>query len=245
MLNVIISEFYKIFKSKIFMILSIVLLTMFALILASNIYYGEEARQLSTGISSYQEVYGQDITYYLILIFVTFLITNEYANGTIRQMACHGLARWKLVVGQYIAMYFAIVLILLIFGVSYSLVSTIFNQFGEVNLIALLSMSIGTLCMFFGIAGMGTLLSYLFKNGVAAILISILFVLSKDLLAYFLKALTKNSIFTRYSFSNMRRIILDYTSSPKEVFICSGVFLALGIMTIVGSCILFSKLDID
>ncbi|WP_242861555.1 ABC transporter permease [Cellulosilyticum ruminicola] len=89
MLNVIISEFYKIFKSKIFMILSVVLLMMFALILASNLYYGEEAQQLSTGISSYQEVYGQDITYYLILIFVTFLITSEYANGTIRQMTCH------------------------------------------------------------------------------------------------------------------------------------------------------------
>ena len=245
MLNVITSEFYKIFKSKVFMILSVVLLTMFGIILASNLYYGEAAQQLSTGISSYQEIYGQDITYYLILIFVTCLITNEYTNGTIRQMACHGIARWKLVVGQYIAMYLAIVCILVLFGAAYSLVSTIFNEFGEVNFIALLGMSIGTLCMFFGVAGIGTLLAYLFKNGIAATLMGILFVLSKDLLAYLLKALTKSSIFTSYSFSNMRRIILDYTSSPKEVFICSGIFLAVGVMTIVGSCLLFSKLDID
>ncbi len=148
-------------------------------------------------------------------------------------------------VGQYIAMYFAIAGFLLIFGAAYSLVSTIFNQFGEADLMALLGMSIGTLCMFFGIAGIGTLLAYVFKNGVASILVAILFVLSKDLLAYFLKVLTQNSIFIRYSFSNMRSIILDYASNPKDVYICSGIFLALGIITIVSSCLLFSKLDID
>lgn len=37
-------------------------------------------------------------------IFVAFLVTSEYSNGTIRQMACRGIYRWKLVLGQYIAM---------------------------------------------------------------------------------------------------------------------------------------------
>lgn len=100
-----------------------------------------------------------------------------------------------------------------------------------------------------GIIEMRELILKLNEERAITVLISshilILFVLSKDLLAYLLKALTKSSIFTSYSFSNMRRMILDYTSSPKEVFICSSIFLALGIMTIIGSCLLFSKLDID
>lgn len=245
MINIIVSEFYKIFRSKIFIIVSIILLCMLSISIGSSIYYGEEVQHSFTGISSYQGAYRGDIIYYIILIFVTSLITAEYANGTIRQMACRGISRWKLVFGQYIAIYLAITLILLVFGGGNLLFDTIFNQLGDVDLITFLSMNMGILCMFWAIAGIGTFISYLFKNGVVAMSISIFFVMFKDIFASLLNLLTNNDIFIKYSISNMHSIIIDLTSSPEDVFKCSIVFLVLGIITIIGSSLLFSKKDVD
>ena len=101
MINIVFSEFYKILRSKIFIVISIILLFMSSMIPGLHIYYGEKVQQASTGISIYRESYSGDIVYYIILIFVTSLITAEYANGTIRQMACRGISRWKLVFGLF------------------------------------------------------------------------------------------------------------------------------------------------
>ncbi len=245
MINIIFSEFYKILRSKIFIVVSIILLFMFSMSLGIGIYYGEEVQQLSTGISSYQASYSGDIIYYIILIFATSLITAEYANGTVRQMACRGISRCKLVFGQYIAIYFTITLIFLVFGVLNLLADTMFNQLGEVDLIAFLGMNMGILCMFWGIAGIGTFLSYLFKNGGVATAISILLVISSNYFAQFLNLLTKNDIFIKYSLSNMHSIVIDLTSSPEDVVKCSIVFLVIGVITIIGSGLLFSKRDVD
>lgn len=241
MINIVFSEFYKILRSKIFIVISIILLFMSSMIPGLHIYYGEKVQQASTGISIYRESYSGDIVYYIILIFVTSLITAEYANGTIRQMACRGISRWKLVFGQYIA----ITLIFLVFGVLNLLLGTMFNRLGEVDLIAFLGMNMGILCMFWGIVGIGTFIAYLFKNVGVTTAIAMLFVLSGNFFAQFLSVITKNDIFAKYSLSNMRNIIIDSTSSPEDVFKCAIIFLVLGIITIIGSSLLFSKRDVD
>ncbi|WGX77857.1 ABC transporter permease (plasmid) [Paraclostridium bifermentans] len=135
MINIVFSEFYKILRSKIFIVVSIILLLMISLHLASSVYPSKEVQPLITGISIYQESYSVDIIYYIIIMFVTSLITAEYANGTVRQMACRGISRWKLVLGQYIALYLTITLILLAFGTLNLLLGTMFNQLGDVDLI--------------------------------------------------------------------------------------------------------------
>ena len=126
MMNIISSEFYKIFKSKIFYGISIILLAMNIIAFCVTVFVQKSARfspeikaqMRETGISSYQGSYGGgDIIFYIILVFVACLITAEYENGSIRQMACHGIARWKLVLGQYIAMSAVITMILVAFGI--------------------------------------------------------------------------------------------------------------------------------
>lgn len=171
MMNILSSEFYKIFRSKIFYIISIILFAMnvFASVASvylqgSTSYSPEITEQMSaTGISSYQGSFSADIIFYIILIFVACVITPEYANGSIRQMTCHGIARWKLVLGQYVAASSVITCILLIFGVLNLLSGTIFFQLGEVDGVAFIRMNIGILCMFWGISGIGAFLSYLFS----------------------------------------------------------------------------------
>lgn len=245
MVNIVFSEFYKILRSKVFIVVSAILLFMFIMPLVSIIYQGEEYSQLTTGFSIYQESYGAKFIYYIILIFVTSLITAEYTNGTVRQMTCRGISRWKLVFGQYIAIYFTITLILFSFAILNLLSWTMINQLGSVDLIAFLSMNIGVLSMVWGIVGIGTFLSYLFKSGVVTTTLSVMIALFGDYFGQFLKLITDNDIFIKYSLSNMHRIVTDLTSSSEDIFKCSIVFLILGIITIIGSAILFSKRDVD
>ena len=100
MINIISSELYKIIKSKIFYGVLIIFLAMnfFAFIsgikeklnLSSSEAYDES---IATGISIFQSSFNADGFIYVILVFTVFLITSEYINRSIRQMACHGTAR--------------------------------------------------------------------------------------------------------------------------------------------------------
>ncbi|AGX41645.1 ABC transporter permease [Clostridium saccharobutylicum] len=251
MINVISSEFYKIFKSKIFYVISIILLAMnvisFVSLLVQKINSSSKIKEqlVGTGISNYQESYNADFVFYIILIFIAFLITAEYANDSIRQMACHGIARWKLVLGQYIAMSSVITIVLLGFGILNLLSYTVLSQLGKVDVVKFIIMNFGILCMFWGTAGIGTFLSYLLKNGGITIIVSILVVISSNLIANLLAFLTKNNIFATYNLSSMRKTIIDLTSKSEDVMICSIVFLLIGIVAVLGSSLLFSKRDVD
>lgn len=248
MMNVISSEFYKIFKSRIFYVISIILLAMNGLYLAISIFSKKSnsvSLESQTGIYSYQESYNADYIFYIIILFVVFLITSEYTNGTIRQMTCHGIARWKLILGQYIAISAAITIVLLIFGILNLLVDTILYQFGEFDEVAFIQMNIGLIFMFWGIAGIGVVISHLFKSGSVAVIISTLLIMSKNLIAELLYFITENSIFVRYNITSMRDTIINFASKPEDVMKCSIVFLLIGIFTILGANLIFYKRDVD
>lgn len=252
MVNIISSEFYKIFRSKILYAISIILLIMNSIafiasiwVKTSNSFSPEIKSQMAgTGVSSYQSSFGGDITFYLIVIFIACLVTSEYSNGSIRQIACHGISRWKLVLGQYIALASIITIVLITFGVVNLLSDSILFNLGEFNIIEFVRMNLGIICMFFGIAGIGMFFSHLFKNGGIAIAASILLILCNGMMINLLTLTTKNNVFINYTLGNMRNIIIDFTSNPLDIMTCSFVFLSIGIITTLGSCILFSKRDI-
>ncbi|KHD37046.1 hypothetical protein NL50_06870 [Clostridium acetobutylicum] len=253
MLNVISSEFYKIFKSKIFYVISIILLAMNCISFVISIFLKKsiltpsklKGQMLVTGFSSYRQSYNADFVFYIILIFVVCLITFEYANGSIRQMACHGIVRWKLVLGQYIAMSSIITIILLSFGILNLLTYTISFRLGEVPMAAFIRMNIGMICLFWGVSGVGTFLSYFIKSVSITIIVSMLLVVSSNLVVNLLTLLTKNDVFTKYSLTNMRNIIINFNSKPEDVVRCSIVFVLIGIITLLASSLIFSKRDID
>lgn len=253
MINIVSSEFYKIFRSKILYAISIVLLIMNSIacigsivVKTSNSFSPEIKSQMQgTGVSSYQSSFGGDIIFYLIIIFIVCLITSEYSNGSIRQISSHGISRWKLVLGQYIAISFIITIILVSFGTINLVADSILFKFGEINIIEFIRMNLGIICMIFGVSGIGLFFSYLFKNGGIAIAVSILLVLCNGMMTNLISLLTKNNIFTHYTLGNMRNTIIDFTSNPLDILICSFVFLSIGIITVLSSCVLFSKRDVE
>lgn len=244
MMNVIFSEFYKIFRSRIFYAVSIILLGMNVIAFVS-VSTATKSQMLGTGISSYQESYSVDFIFYIVLIFVACMITAEYANGNIRQMTCHGIARWKLVLGQYIAMSSVITIVLLGFGILNLLSTIMLFQLGQVDAAAFIRMNIGMICMFWGTSGIGTFLAYLLKNEGVTIIVSILLVASSSFIVNLLTLLTKNDVFKKYSLTNMRNTIVSFNSKPEDVMNYSIVFLLIGIITVFGSSLLFSKRDVD
>lgn len=253
MMNIISSEFYKVFKSKIFYTISIILVAMnaisfIAVLSVQNLnYFSAEIKtqMRETGISSYQGSYGGDLIFYIILIFAVFIITAEYANGSIRQMACHGFARWKLILGQYIAISSVVTMVLLAFGILRLLSNTILFEVGHIDLIPFIRMNVGILCMFWGVSGIGLFCSYLFKNGGITVIVTVLLVIGGKFAAAMLTSLTNNDIFFRYSLSNMRNTIIDFTSKPGDILKYAAVFVIIGVLTVIGSSLLFTKSDID
>lgn len=253
MMNIISSEFYKIFRSKIFFAVSTIMLVMNVFFFGLSVYQknsvsvSHDVKEMvsGSGVAGYQGSYGGDFIFYIILIFVVSMITAEYANGSIRQMACHGIARWKLVVGQYIAMSSVITIILIGFGAINLLSDTILYKFGEVNAAAFIRMNLGILCVFWGTAGVGTFLSYLLKNVGITIIISILLVTSSNFVVGMLTLLTKNEALGKYTLTNMRNAIINFASKPEETLKYSILFLFVGIVGVLGSSLLFSKRDVD
>ena len=245
MMNVISSEIYKIFKSKIFYGVLIVLLMMNAMLLISGLSAIRSSTILGTGISAYQESYHPDGIMYIILIFVVFLITSEYANGTIRQMGCRGIERWKLVLGQYIAISLLTILLVLGFGLINLLLFTVLFGLGEVNITAFMLMNLGMICMILATTGLGTFVSHLSKSLGIAVILSIALFLESDYIAKLLALLTNKNTVAIYGLRNMRKIIIDFNSSPEVIIKICMVLLLIVLATILGSYLLFLKRDID
>lgn len=248
MMNVISSEIYKIFKNKFFYAMLIIVFGMnFGGFIAGvkEKFSGIVDNASVTGISNYNGSFNEDGIFYMILIFVAFLITSEYANGSIRQMACRGIARWKLVLGQYIAMVLIITAVIFAFGIINLLIFTLLFQLGEVDTAVFLRMNFGLLCMILGTTAIGTFLSYLIKNVGITILASVLVITGSQVFVAGLAQVTNNDLFGMYSFSNMRRTIISFASNPNDVMELIILFLVITFVLITASCILFSKRDVE
>lgn len=243
MINVISSEIYKVFKSKIFYGIVIVFLLMNAITFISGSNVTSDA--LITGISVYQESYDADGMIYIILVFVAFLITAEYTNGSIRQMACRGIERWKLIIGQYIAISLITTGIILGFGFINLLSFTMLYKLGEVDINSFLYMNLGIVCMIWASAAFATFLSHLFKNVGITIIVSIILAKGSELIPSLFSMITENNIFTMYGLTNMRKIIINFSSTPEQIMKCCWALMLISIVAIWGACLVFSGRDID
>ena len=106
-------------------------------------------------------------------------------------------------------------------------------------------MNVGILFLFWGITGIGTFFAYLIKNSGITIVISIIFIIGGKFIMGLFSSLTKNDIFMKYSLTSMRNTIIDFNSKPEDVLWFSAVFLLIGIITVLGSSLLFTKRDVD
>lgn len=252
MINVISSEFYKILRSRVFHIISGILLFLNVVTFGRSLYVKysdsitamERQQMTATGFMSYQSSFSGDILFYVILVFAAYLITSEYANKSIRQMACHGITRWKLVLGQYIAISLVATIMMLCFAVINLTTDTILNGLGTVDAAVFARMNVGIICIFWGVSALGVLLSYIFRNGVLTIIISLLLVMGSNIAASIMTEITKNQDFITYSLSHMRLVIVNFKSVPSEVMNYSVIFLGIAAVSIALASVIFTKRDI-
>lgn len=247
MINVISSEFYKILRSRIFYIMSGILLFFNIVVFGRQVYekyFSTKNLMTATGIEDFQSAFASDFVFFIIAIFTAYIITSEYNNKSIRQMACHGIARWKLVLGQYIAISCMATIIMLVFGLLSFLTGTIFCGAGSVDIEVLARMTVGLICMFWGTSAVAALLSYICKNGVLTIVLLMILIVGNNIGLSILAEITKNDDIAMYSLNTMRKVIINFNSDPNAVMNFSVVFLAIAVISMIISGILFTKEDI-
>ncbi|WP_410506427.1 ABC transporter permease [Haloimpatiens sp. FM7315] len=253
MTNIISSEFYKILRSKIFYVISIVLLAINVIAFAIAEFVQKSDRFsievksniLNSGLGGYPRSFDGDGILYIILIFTVSIVAANYTSGGIRQMACRGIARWKLVLGQYIAVSSIITITMIVFGVIGVILNTIVHKLGSVDTLSFIWMNLGLICIFWSITGLGFLISYIFKSAGISIVIFFLLIIGLKLASSILVTLTKNDIYAKFSLSNMKNTIIDLTSKTQEVLIFSIIFLAIGVISVLGSMLVFTKRDVN
>lgn len=252
MFNVITSELYKIIRSKVFYGVVIIFLIMslfsaFSGVKEKLIPSSSDAvnESLKTGISIFQSSYTVDGFLYAVIIFSVFMVTSEYINKSIRQMACHGISRWKLVLGQYIALSLISTIIVLGFGYLNLIIFTILFKLGNVDVAVFMRMNLGIVCIVWGTCAFGVFISHLIKNMGVSIIISILLIATSNFFASFLKMLVKNESYIIYGFSGMRNVITDFSSTPQEVITCSLILILLSIIMVILTSVIFTKRDIE
>lgn len=247
MINVISSEFYKIFRSRVFYIVSGILLLFNSIVLGHLIYDKCSATRLNvvtSGLNEYRGSYNEDFIVYVILIFTAYIITSEYTNKSIRQIACHGIERWKIVLGQYIAISAVMTLILICFGLINLAIYTPVYGIGSVAFDVLARMNIGLICIIWGVSGFAVFISYVFKNGIITTIISLVVVIGTRFVTSTLSIMTGNNEFMEYDLSGMRKVIFNFNSSPNDVMKYSVVFLFIGAVCVALSSLIFTKTDI-
>lgn len=252
MINIISSELYKIIKSKIFYGVLIIFLAMnfIAFILgikeklnlSSSEAYDES---IATGISIFQSSFNADGFIYVILVFTVFLITSEYINKSIRQMACHGIARWKLALGQYIAISSIITIVVLGFGYISLFIFTILFELGSVDIASFLRMNLGLICIVWTTSSLGVLISHLIRNMGIAMIASLILVPASNLFTAFISVISKNDNLKVFSFTNIRKAVIDFTLTQKDFLNYFFILILISIISIILSILLFSKRDID
>lgn len=252
MMNVISSEIYKIVKSKIFYGILIIFLFMNLFTLASGVRMklilnsGQKIEEgLETGISIFQSSYNFDGILYIIMIFVIFSITSEYMNKNTRQMACHGISRWKLVLGQYIGLSLVMTIVLLVFGYINLFFFTILFQLGSVDIKVFLRMNFGLICIIWSVSAIGVFISHLIKNMGISIIISILLLIGSNVASDVFAVKSGNEVFKILGFTSIRRIILEYSSRKEDIIICCFTLILIGVISSILSSLIFSKRDID
>lgn len=251
MLNVVTSEIYKIIKSK-------VLYGVMSIFLVMNLFSTFSAvkekltsssgnavnESLKTGIYIFQSSYGADGILYVVILFAVFMIISEYINKSIRQMACHGISRWKLVLGQYIALSLISTIIVLGFGYLNLFIFTILFELGNIDVAAFIAMNLGIIFIVWAVCALGVLISHLIRNMGVSIIVSMLLIAGSNFFASFINMLVKNESYKIYGFSGMRNVITDFSSTPGDIFNCSLTLLVFSIIMIILTSIVFTKRDI-
>lgn len=256
MFNIFMSDIYKLFKSKIFllcnlacalMVISTGVITYFISksdsIIADTIQNADLPLELASNpnvISSMGKILANNGDIFLcISIFIAIFINIEFSSGAIKTLSSKGYSRNNLYISKLIACFISTLIIALIAIITRGGVTYILYGFGESsNLLiskALVDIS-KQLSIYLAITSLFVMIAYIFKKNMISI-ISTLLLLS--LLPQVFYLLRDKLPYTEYIITNAFTRIDDLLISP---YLLSIIYI---IGTTLIGCLIFKKQDIN
>lgn len=250
MFNLIASELFKIGKSKVTYVIGSVFafMALVQIVAYASMASMEEMIGQITGIRGMMTPLEGDLSYIIISIFVTIIVCQDFATGSIRQIIGKGCSKIKYVFAKYIAM----VLVIVVFMASYSLIDFVgFSAIGSVgdfnseSIKQIMIFGLGAFSMILGYAAIIEFICILFKKNTIAIPLSLLFTFVGGMVAQLIFYFTENEKIFQYWLSNMSASFCVFEVEISQKMIYIAIFLVIAIVFSALSAFIFHKKDIE
>ena len=250
MWNIMRSEFYKVFKSKVtwvtqFVFLGIAAIRIVVVLFAKTKSGDWEMIMQNTGISVFSTYPSGTLYFVLVALFVGGLVTSEYTTGTVKQVVSRGVPRTQIVIGQYVALSVAMTVItwipsLLLMGI-YSLAWS----FGSISLGRFLLLIIAQIVVIWSYVAISMLIGHVTRSGGLSVGINLIILLVGSMATSIAAVLLDWEWLIDYWLVTMQNTALSYASGVGTQ--CKYIL----ILTLIGavatglSALLFEKRDVQ
>lgn len=130
------SEFYKIFKDRLF-VMGNAFLIIIAVIAMFSSYVSNDVNPMLTGANILFSRIGDNIPLFIMMVFIVHYVTIEYSTGRIKNIIINTGKRYYFYYGKYIICSIGVIIMNAISSLTYIVLSSIlygFNPNGDFNL---------------------------------------------------------------------------------------------------------------
>ena len=251
MRDIIKSEFYKVRKSVVTKVTAICMLAIAGVQILGYLYaklsggIWEEIFQGTRGCDTYAYFCTGSFFLVFVAMFIGGMITNEFAHGTVRQMVSRGVPKFKIALGQYLALSVNMTVIALIPAILLMAVGTACWGFGSVSVPRFLLIVFGQLAVIWSYTGISMLIAHITRSGGLAIGLNILFLLGGSLATQILAVLTEQDWIWEYWILQMMSGAVNRTLEWEMQFQYSAILIVLGIVCTVLGTLRFHMSDVN
>jgi ABC-type transport system involved in multi-copper enzyme maturation permease subunit len=258
-MNIVKSEFYKLKKSKIFVIcmLCCALLAVFSVILANAMQSGVMRRGMEvaaettgtlTGVSLLEQTLGMDFLPTIFAVFVSIFVASEFASGAMKNYVSKGYSRMKIYLSKWLVCSVAVMAMYLINIVLACAIGSViwgFDPSGQASLSSIAGMVLIEAFLLLAYTSVFVFLSVFLRSSGASIAVNICAVSLFSTLLMLTTFITGDSI-TLSNYWISSNVSALATLTPDSGAISQG--LIVGFVYLVGCTILgamlFQKKDI-
>ncbi len=262
MYNLLRGEFYKIFKSKVtYIVGALILLSVVAQLAVVGIYAGQDGgsqflygEDTVSGIKCFLACMSGDMMQIFIGIYVAILIYTEYSTRSMGQIVSKGYSKTKIVLSKYIATTIANIAMIAAYAIIIFIGTSIIGEVGDSTGLGtyIIAFIVGNIIMIMSYSGLTTLFAYYFKGTMVGVIFNLIFLfvggLGLQMIDVFTltteAAIEKGGVY-QYWLPCMSATFGDMDTALSNQYMYMGIFIIIGIVSIVGTLSLVNKRDID
>lgn len=250
MCNLIVSEWYKITKSKVTYVIGIVFLLMafLQMLVFGYAEFGTDMDGVLTGVRGITVPLDGDISCSIIGIFATIFICQDFSTGSIRQIIGKGSSKVKYVLAKYITLVMAITVFMILYSLIDFVAFSLLGEIGEINqdvLLHLLVFALGSFSMILSYTAIMEFISIAFRKNTITIPLSVMFLVVGSIITQVLYYITENENMYKYWLVNMSANFGNFEIGINEKLTYIVILVIVAIVFNGLSSFIFQKWDVE